>query len=122
MAALREDLVGHSRPVRGPVRARVLWAVQGPPMSTLKTRWAHQRGSASHPFLIWSPVGDRSNTAGHTERDVRAAHGRARRECAAAGHLAMVSHPAEVVALIKEAAEAVRSLSNRIDSRRATGA
>jgi hypothetical protein len=29
----------------------------------------------------------------------------------AAGHLAMVSHPAEVVALIKEAAEAVRNSS-----------
>jgi pimeloyl-ACP methyl ester carboxylesterase len=29
----------------------------------------------------------------------------------AAGHLAMVSHPAEVVALIKEAAEAVRRSS-----------
>jgi pimeloyl-ACP methyl ester carboxylesterase len=101
-----EDFVGHFASGVDSGRARVLCAVQqGLSMSTFEDVMGVPAWK-SHPSFYMVAQGDEALPP-DAERMFAQRMG-ARTVEAAAGHLAMVSHPAEVVALIKEAAEAVR--------------
>jgi pimeloyl-ACP methyl ester carboxylesterase len=104
-----EDFVGHFASGVDPDRARVLWAVQqGLSMSTFEDVMGPPAWK-SHPAFYMVAQGDEAIPP-DAERMFAQRMG-ARTVEVAAGHLAMVTHPAEVVALIKEAAEAVRRSS-----------
>jgi pimeloyl-ACP methyl ester carboxylesterase len=104
-----EDFVGHFAADVDPKRARVLCAVQqGLSMSTFEDVMGVPAWK-SHPCFYLVAQGDEA-LAPDVERTFAKRMG-ARTVEASAGHLAMVSHPAEVVALIKDAAEAVRRSS-----------
>ena len=104
-----EDFVGHFASGVDPVRARVLCAVQqGLSMSTFEDVMGLPAWK-SHACFYLVAQGDQAIPP-DAERMFAQRMG-ARSVEASAGHLAMVSHPAEVVALIKEAAEAVRGSS-----------
>ena len=103
-----EDFVGHFASGVDPDRARVLCAVQqGLSMSTFEDVMGVPAWK-SHPSFYM--VAHDEAIPPDAERMFAQRMG-ARTVEAASGHLAMVSHPAEVVALIKEAAEAVRRSS-----------
>jgi pimeloyl-ACP methyl ester carboxylesterase len=104
-----EDFVCHFASGVAPDRARVLCAVQqGLSMSTFEDVMGVPAWK-SHPSFYLVAQGDEALPP-DAERMFAQRMG-ARTVEVAAGHLAMVSHPAEVVALIKEAAEAVRRSS-----------
>src|SRR6266849_832382 len=104
-----EDFVGHFAAGVDPDRARVLCAVQqGLSMSTFEGVMGVPAWK-SHPSFYLVAQGDEALPP-DAQRMFAQRMG-ARTVEASAGHLAMVTHPAEVVALIKEAAEAVRKLS-----------
>jgi pimeloyl-ACP methyl ester carboxylesterase len=104
-----EDFVGHFASGVAPDRARVLCAVQqGLSMSTFEDVMGVPAWK-SHPSFYMVAQGDEAIPP-DAERMFAQRMGAHTVE-AAAGHLAMVSHPAEVVALIKEATEAVRRSS-----------
>jgi len=104
-----EDFVGHFAAGVDPDRARVLCAVQqGLSMSTFEDVMGVPAWK-SHPCFYLVAQGDEAIPP-VAERMFAQPMG-ARTVEAAAGHLAMVSHPAEVVALIEDAAEAVRRSS-----------
>jgi pimeloyl-ACP methyl ester carboxylesterase len=104
-----DDFVGHFASGVAPDRARVLCAVQqGLSTSTFEDVMGVPAWK-SHPSFYMVAQGDEAIPP-DAERMFAQRMG-ARTVEVAAGHLAMVSHPAEVVALIKEAAEAVRRSS-----------
>jgi pimeloyl-ACP methyl ester carboxylesterase len=101
-----EDFVVHFASGVAPDRARVLWAVQqGLSMSTFEDVMGVPAWK-SHPCFYLVAQGDEALPP-DAERMFAQRMG-ARTVEASSGHLAMVSHPAEVVALIKEAAAAVQ--------------
>jgi pimeloyl-ACP methyl ester carboxylesterase len=100
-----EDFVGHFAADVDPDRARVLCAVQqGLSMSTFEDVMGVPAWK-SHPCFYLVAQGDEAIPP-DAER-MFAQRMAARTVEASSSHLAMVSHPAEVVALIEEAAEAV---------------
>jgi pimeloyl-ACP methyl ester carboxylesterase len=107
-----EDFVGHFASGVDPDRARVLWAVQqGLSMSTFEDVMGVPAWK-SHPCFYLVAQGDEAIPP-DAERMFARRMG-ARTVEVSAGHLAMVSHPAEVVALIKDAAEAVQRSSGEV--------
>jgi pimeloyl-ACP methyl ester carboxylesterase len=101
-----EDFVGHFASGVAPDRARVLYAVQqGLSMSTFEDVMGVPAWK-SRPCFYLVAQGDEAIPP-DAERMFAQRMG-ARTVEVSAGHLAMVSHPAEVVALIEEAAEAVQ--------------
>jgi pimeloyl-ACP methyl ester carboxylesterase len=103
------DFVGHFASGVAPDRARVLWAVQqGLSMSTFEDVMGVPAWKA-HPCFYLVAQGDEAIPP-DAERMFAQRMG-ARTVEASAGHLAMISHPAEVVALIEDAADAVRGSS-----------
>ena len=106
-----EDFVGHFASGVDSDMARVLCAVQqGLSMSTFEDVMGVPAWK-SHPS--WYLVASNDEAIPPEAERMFAQRMGARTVEAAAGHLAMVSHPAEVVALIKEAAEAVRRSSTQ---------
>ena len=104
-----EDFVGHFAAGVDPDRARVLCAVQqGLSMSTFEDVMGVPAWK-SHPS--WYLVASNDEAIPPDAERVFAQRMGARTVEASSGHLAMVSHPAEVVALIEDAAEAVRRSS-----------
>jgi len=104
-----EDFVGHFASGVAPDRARVLCAVQqGLSMSTFEDMMGVPAWK-SHPSFYMVARGDEAIPP-DAERMFAQRMG-ARTVEVSSGHLAMVSHPAEVVALIKDAIEAVRQSS-----------
>ncbi len=104
-----EDFVGHFASGVEPDRARVLCAVQqGLSMSTFEDVMGVPAWK-SHPS--WYLVASNDEAIPPDAERMFAQRMGARTVEASSGHLAMVSHPAEVVALIEEAAEAVRRSS-----------
>jgi pimeloyl-ACP methyl ester carboxylesterase len=99
-----EDFVGHFASGVDPDRARVLCAVQqGLSMSTFEDVMGVPAWK-SHPCFYLVALGDEAIPP-DAERMFARRMG-ARTVEASSGHLAMVSHPAEVVALIEDAAKA----------------
>jgi len=106
-----EDFVGHFASGVEPDRARVLCAVQqGLSMSTFEDVMGVPAWK-SHPS--WYLVASNDEAIPPDAERMFAQRMGARTVEASSGHLAMVSHPAEVVALIEDAAEAVRSSSSK---------
>jgi pimeloyl-ACP methyl ester carboxylesterase len=104
-----EDFVGHFASGVDPDRARVLCAVQqGLSMSTFEDVMGVPAWK-SHPCFYLVAQGDEAIPP-DAERMFAQRMG-ARTVETSSGHLAMISHPAEVVALIEDAAEAVRRSS-----------
>jgi pimeloyl-ACP methyl ester carboxylesterase len=104
-----EDFVGHFASGVDPDRARVLCAVQqGLSMSTFEDVMGVPAWK-SHPCFYLVARGDEAIPP-DAERMFAQRMG-ARTVETSSGHLAMISHPAEVVALIEDAAEAVRRSS-----------
>jgi pimeloyl-ACP methyl ester carboxylesterase len=104
-----EDFVGHFASGVDPDRARVLCAVQqGLSMSTFEDVMGVPAWKSLSSFYL---VAQGDEALPPDAQRMFAQRMGARTVEVAAGHLAMVSHPAEVVALIKEAAEAVRRSS-----------
>ena len=104
-----EDFVGHFAAGVDPDRARVLCAVQqGLSMSTFEDMMGVPAWK-SHPS--WYLVASNDEAIPPDAERMFAQRMGARTVEASSGHLAMVSHPAEVVALIEDAAEAVRRSS-----------
>jgi len=104
-----EDFVGHFASGVEPDRARVLCAVQqGLSMSTFEDVMGVPAWK-SHPS--WYLVASNDEAIPPDAERMFAQRMGARTVEASSGHLAMVSHPAEVVALIEDAAEAVRRSS-----------
>jgi pimeloyl-ACP methyl ester carboxylesterase len=105
-----EDFVGHFAAGVDPDRARVLCAVQqGLSMSTFEDVMGVPAWK-SHPCFYLVAQHDEAIPP-DAERMFAQRMG-ARTVEASSGHLAMVSHPAAVVALIEDAAEAVRRSSS----------
>jgi pimeloyl-ACP methyl ester carboxylesterase len=105
-----EDFVGHFAADVDPERARVLCAVQqGLSMSTFEDVMGVPAWK-SHPSFYMVAQGDEALPPGAQRRFAQRMG--ARTVEASSGHLAMVSHPAEVVALIEDAAQAVRRSSD----------
>src|SRR5467141_5244177 len=101
-----EDFVGHFAADVDAVKAKVMCAVQqGLSMSTFEDVMGVPAWK-SHPSFYMVAQGDEAIPP-DAERMFAQRMG-ARTVEASSGHLAMVSHPAEVVALIEDAAEAVR--------------
>ena len=106
-----EDFVGHFAADVNPERARVLCAVQqGLSMSTFEDVMGVPAWK-SHLCFYMVAQGDEAIPP--DAQRMFAQRMRARTVEASSGHLAMVSHPAEVVALIEDAAEAVRRASGQ---------
>ncbi len=104
-----EDFVGHFAAGVDPDRARVLCAVQqGLSMSTFEDVMGVPAWK-SHPCFCM--VAQRDEAIPPDSQRMFAQRMGARTVEASSGHLAMISHPAEVVALIEDAAEAVRRSS-----------
>jgi pimeloyl-ACP methyl ester carboxylesterase len=104
-----EDFVGHFAADVNPERARVLCAVQqGLSMSTFEDVMGVPAWK-SHPS--WYLVASIDEAIPPDAERMFAQRMGARTVEASSGHLAMVSHPAEVVALIEDAAEAVHRSS-----------
>ena len=104
-----EDFVGHFASGVEPDRARVLCAVQqGLSMSTFEDVMGVPAWK-SHPFFYL--VAQHDEAIPPAAQRMFAQRMGARTVEASSGHLAMVSHPAAVVALIEDAAEAVRRSS-----------
>jgi len=104
-----EDFVGRFASGVEPDRARVLCAVQqGLSMSTFEDVMGVPAWK-SHPCFYLVAQGDEAIPP-EAQRMFAQRMG-ARTVEASSGHLAMISHPGEVVALIKDAAEAVRGSS-----------
>jgi pimeloyl-ACP methyl ester carboxylesterase len=104
-----EDFVGHFAADVNPERARVLCAVQqGLSMSTFEDVMGVPAWK-SHPS--WYLVASNDEAIPPDAERMFAQRMGARTVEASSGHLAMVSHPAEVVALIEDAAEAVHRSS-----------
>ena len=104
-----DDFVGHFASGVEPDRARVLCAVQqGLSMSTFEDVMGVPAWK-SHPS--WYLVASNDEAIPPDAERMFAQRMGARTVEASSGHLAMVSHPAEVVALIEDAAEAVRRSS-----------
>jgi pimeloyl-ACP methyl ester carboxylesterase len=105
-----EDFVGHFAADVNPERARVLCAVQQSlSMSTFEDVMGVPAWK-SHPCFYMVAHGDEALPP-DAQRMFAQRMG-ARTVEASSGHLAMVSHPAEVVALIEDAAQAVRRSSD----------
>ena len=105
-----EDFVGHFAAGVNPDRARVLCAVQqGLSMSTFEDVMGVPAWK-SHPSFYLVAQHDEAIPP-DAERMFAQRMG-ARTVEASSGHLAMISHPAEVAALIKDAAEVVQRSSS----------
>jgi len=104
-----EDFVGHFAAGVDPDRARVLCAVQqGLSMSTFEDVMGVPAWKSHPSFYL---VAQHDEAIPPDAQRMFAQRMGARTVEASSGHLAMVSHPAEVVALIEDAAEAVRRSS-----------
>jgi pimeloyl-ACP methyl ester carboxylesterase len=104
-----EDFVGHFASGVAPDRARVLWAVQqGLSMSTFEDVMGVPAWKSQPCFYL---VAQGDEALPPDAQRMFAQRMGVRTVEASSGHLAMVSHPAEVVALIEDAAEAVRRSS-----------
>ena len=104
-----EDFVGHFAADVDPVKAKVMYAVQqGLSMSTFEDVMGVPAWK-SHPS--WYLVATNDEAIPPDAERMFAQRMRARTVEVAASHVAMVSHPIEVVDLIKAAAEAVGASS-----------
>jgi pimeloyl-ACP methyl ester carboxylesterase len=100
-----EDFVEHFAVGVDPVKARVLWAVQQPIAMSAFDDVMGTPAWKSHPSWYMVAQGDQAIPP-DAERQFAARMGATTVEVDA-GHLAMVSHPAEVVQLIEAATAAV---------------
>jgi len=102
-----EDFVGHFAADVDPVRARVMWAVQQPLSASALQEVMGVPAWKSLPSWFLVAAGDQAIPP-EAERQFAARMGATTVEVASS-HVAMVSHPEDVLALIQTAAQAVRS-------------
>ena len=102
-----EDFVGHFAADVDPVRARVMWAVQQPLSASALQEVMGVPAWKSLPSWFLVAAGDQAIPP-QAERQFAARMGATTVEVAS-NHVAMVSHPQDVLALIQTAAQAVRS-------------
>jgi pimeloyl-ACP methyl ester carboxylesterase len=101
------DFVGHFAADVDPVRARVMWAVQQPLSASALQEVMGVPAWKSRPSWFLVAAGDQAIPP-EAERQFAARMGAATVEVAS-NHVAMVSHPQDVLALIQAAAQAVQA-------------
>ena len=102
-----QDFVGHFAADVDPTRARVMWAVQQPLSASALQEVMGVPAWKSLPSWFLVAAGDQAIPP-EAERQFAARMGATTVEVAS-NHVAMVSHPEDVLALIQTAAQAVRS-------------
>jgi pimeloyl-ACP methyl ester carboxylesterase len=102
-----EDFVGHFAADVDPVRARVMWAVQQPLSASALQEVMGVPAWKSLPSWFLVSAADQAIPP-EAERQFAARMGATTVEVAS-NHVAMVSHPEDVLTLIQTAAQAVRS-------------
>jgi pimeloyl-ACP methyl ester carboxylesterase len=102
-----EDFVGHFAADVDPARARVMWAVQQPLSASALQEVMGAPAWKSLPSWFLVAAGDQAIPP-EAERQFAARMGATTVEVPS-NHVAMVSHPLDVLALIQAAARAVRA-------------